>query len=65
MRAFKFERRLAIALPKAANKDDWKSSTYFPNLKKKINEQGYRLKDNNIEFTDVIPYSTKKMSLNV
>ena len=23
MRAFKFERRLAIALPKAANKDDW------------------------------------------
>lgn len=60
MRAFKFERRLAIALPKAANKDDWKSSTYFPNLKKKINEQGYRLKDNNIEFTDVIPYSTKK-----
>lgn len=60
MRAFKFERRLAIALPKAANKDDWKSSTYFPNLKKKINEQGYRLKENNIEFTDVIPYSTRK-----
>lgn len=60
MRSFKFERRLAIALPKAVNKDDWKSSTYFPNLKKKINEQGYRLKENSIQFTDIIPYSTKK-----
>ena len=60
MKPFKFERRLAIALPKAANRDDWKSSTYFPNLKKKINEQGYRLKENGVEFTDVIPYSTKK-----
>lgn len=44
MRAFKFERRLAIALPKAANKDDWKSSTYFPNLKRRLMSKGIGLK---------------------
>ena len=60
MKPFKFERRLAIAIPKAANQDDWNASNYFPNLKKKINEQGYRLKENGVQFTDVIPYSTKK-----
>lgn len=61
MKPFKFEKRVAIALPKIANQgDDWRKSNFFPNLKKKINEQGYRLKENNVEFTDVIPYSTKK-----
>ena len=60
MKPFEFEKRLAIALPKVANQEAWRSSTFFPNLLKKINEQGFRLKDNKIEFTDVIPYSTKK-----
>ena len=61
MRPFKFERRLVIALPKAANQgDDWKTTTFFPSLKKKINEQAYRLKENNVEFTDVMHYPTKK-----
>lgn len=60
MKPFKFKRRLAIALPKIASQDDWKSPTFFPNLKKKINEYGYRLRENGVEFTDVLPYSTKK-----
>lgn len=61
MKPFKFERRLVIALPKAANQgDEWKTPTFFPNLKKKINEQAYRLKENNVQFTDVIHYPTKK-----
>ena len=60
MSPFDFERRLVIALPKVACQDTWRASTYFPNLLKKINEQGYRLADNEIQFTDVISYSTKK-----
>jgi len=60
MKPYRFEKRIAIALPKVANQEDWRSTTYFPNLLKKINEQGYRLKENEIRFTDVIPYSTKK-----
>lgn len=60
MKPFCFERRLAIALPKVACADTWKKPTYFPNLKKKINDQAYRLADNGIQFTDIVPYSTKK-----
>ncbi len=60
MKPCRFERRLAIAIPKAANSDAWRSSTYFPNLRKKINDQAYHLREHNIEFTDIIPYSTKK-----
>ena len=60
IKPFKYDKRLVIALPKVANMDEWNASTYFPNLKKKINEKSYRLKENGIEFTDVVPYSTKK-----
>lgn len=60
MKPFDFERRLVIALPKVANQESYRATTYFPNLKNKINDRGYRLKDNDILFTDVVPYSTRK-----
>lgn len=60
MKPFDFKRKLVIALPKVANQEDWRSSTFFPNLKKKINENGHRLSESGIQFTDIITYSTKK-----
>lgn len=54
-----FERRLAIALPKIANQDDWNKKLFFNNLLKKINTDS-RLCKEQIQFTDIIPYSIKK-----
>lgn len=59
MYPFQFERRLAIALPKVANQDDWNKNLFFNNLLKKINADG-RLCKEQIQFTDIIPYSIKK-----
>lgn len=59
MYPFQFERRLAITLPKIANQDDWNKKLFFNNLLKKINTDS-RLCKEQIQFTDIIPYSIKK-----
>lgn len=61
MQKHDFERRLVITLPKVASQEDWgKRQVFFQNLKKKINEQDTKLAASNIEFTDILPYSTKR-----
>lgn len=59
MKPFDFERRLVIALPKVANQDDWNKKLFFKNLLKKVNTDD-RLTIEQIQFTDIIPYSCKK-----
>lgn len=59
MKPYKFERRLVITLPKVANQDDWKKELFFNNLKNKVN-MSPKLKAQNLEFTDIRPYSTKR-----
>jgi len=59
MRQLKFNRRLAIALPKIASQDDWNTKQFFNSLLKKVNtDEGLRKRS--IEFTDILPYSYKK-----
>lgn len=58
MHCYDFERRLVIALPKVASQSDWNRNVFFNNLCKKLNEESY-LKSMAIQFTDIIPYSTK------
>lgn len=61
MQKHDFERRLVITLPKVASQEDWgKRQVFFQNLKKKINEQDTKLAASKIEFTDILPYSTKR-----
>jgi hypothetical protein len=60
MKAFDFERRLVIALPKVANQLDWKKELFFSNLKKKINTTSLKLITQGLEITDIKPYPTKK-----
>ncbi len=61
MKPFDFKRRLAIVLPAIANQKDWdKNNNFFNNLKKKVNENNKKLQSNHIEFTDILPYSTRK-----
>ncbi|PWL94768.1 MAG: hypothetical protein DBY08_02750 [Clostridiales bacterium] len=61
MKPFDFKGRLAIVLPAVANQKDWdRNNNFFNNLCKKINENNQILKSNKIEFTDILPYSTKK-----
>ena len=58
MQRYDFDRRLAITLPKVASQSDWNKGVFFANLCKKLNEDP-RLKATRIEFTDILPYSTK------
>jgi hypothetical protein len=58
MHSFSFDRRLAIALPKVASQSDWNKDVFFHNLCKKLNDSPL-LVTTGIEFTDIIPYSTK------
>lgn len=58
MKRFDFDRRLAIALPKVASQSDWNREVFFKNLCKKLNEDAH-LSTTGIEFTDIIPYTTK------
>lgn len=58
MQKHDFDRRLAIALPKVASQSDWNKAVYFSNLCSKLNENS-KLKHYNIEFTEIIPYTTK------
>ena len=59
MQPLRFEKRLAIALPKVASQEDWNKKLFFNNLLKKVNEDE-NLKKWLIQFTDIIPYSYKK-----
>jgi len=59
MRQVRFNRRLAIALPKIASQDDWNMKKFFTSLLKKVNtDEGLRRRL--IEFTDILPYSYKR-----
>ena len=61
MQKHDFERRLVITLPKVASQEDWgKRQVFFQNLKKKINERDAKLSAAKVEFTDILPYSTKR-----
>lgn len=61
MKPHDFRRRLVIALPSVANQKDWdRNNNFFNNLRKKINENDKGLLLNKVEFTDILPYSTKK-----
>ena len=58
MHRYAFDRSLVIALPKVASQSDWNKSVFFANLCKKLNAES-NLSSIGIEFTDVIPYTTK------
>lgn len=58
MGSFSFDRRMVIALPKVASQSDWNKDVFFPHLCKKLNEFSF-LSSLGIEFTDIIPYTTK------
>lgn len=58
MHRYAFDRRIAIALPKVASQSDWNKNVFFANLCKKLNVES-NLSSIGIEFTDVIPYTTK------
>lgn len=61
MKPHDFKRRLVIALPSVANQKDWdRNNNFFNNLRRKINENDKGLLLNKVEFTDILPYSTKK-----
>ncbi len=63
MKFHNFKRRLVITLPEVARIDDWADRNLcFQNIKNKVNEDP-RLKQIGIEFTDILPYSTKKDDL--
>ena len=54
-----FYREFVLALPDKANADGWDDSTYFASKVKKINESE-ELKKLNIQFSEILPYSTSK-----
>lgn len=61
MQKYDFERRLVITLPKIASQEDWEGrQVFFQNLKKKINQQDTKLIASKVEFTDILPYSTRR-----
>jgi len=59
MKPLNFTRRLAIALPKVANLNDWNKELFFSNLLKKVNSDELLL-SRNVSFTDIVPYTVKK-----
>lgn len=61
MKKYDFKKRLVIVLPSVAKQIDWDhKNVFFNNLCKKINENDIGLQRNQIKFTDILPYSTKK-----
>ncbi len=60
MQCHDFRRRLVIALPKCACAETWNKKTFFPNVMASVNKGASKLIKSKIEFTDIIPYSTRK-----
>lgn len=57
-----FYRELVLSLPDKANADGWDDKAYFAAKLKKINES-QELKNLNIQFSAILPYSTSQLGV--